>query len=67
MNRDVDIVKIGKKLNIFEYDVVNIKKFIDFEKEEMVNFCKEEVRRKVEEKKEKDRKVEIEYEGGEGG
>lgn len=59
MNRDVDIVKIGKKLNIFEYDVVNIKKFIDFEKEEMVNFCKEEVRRKVEEEKEKDRKVEI--------
>lgn len=67
MNRDVDIVKIGKKLNIFEYDVVNIKKFIDFEKEEMVNFCKEEVRRKVEEEKKKDRKVEIEYEGGEGG
>lgn len=67
MNRDVDIVKIGKKLNIFEYDVVNIKKFIDFEKEEMVNFCKEEVRRKVEEEKEKDRKVKIEYEGGEGG
>lgn len=33
----------------------------------MVNFCKEEVRRKVEEEKEKDRKVEIEYEGGEGG
>lgn len=67
MNRDVDIVKIGKKLNIFEYDVVNIKKFIDFEKEEMVNFCKEEVRRKVEEEKKKERKVEIEYEGGEGG
>lgn len=63
----MDIVKIGKKLNIFEYDVVNIKKFIDFEKEEMVNFCKEEVRRKVEEEKKKDRKVEIEYEGGEGG
>lgn len=63
----MDIVKIGKKLNIFEYDVVNIKKFIDFEKEEMVNFRKEEVRRKVEEEKKKDRKVEIEYEGGEGG
>lgn len=67
MNRDVDIVKIGKKLNIFEYDVVNIKKFIDFEKEKLVNFCKEEVRRKVEEEKEKERKVDIEYEGGEGG
>lgn len=63
----MNIVKIGKKLNIFEYDVVNIKKFIDFEKEKIVNFCKEEVRRKVEEEKEKERKVEIEYEGGEGG
>lgn len=67
VNRDVDIAKIGKKLNISEHDAANIKKSIDSEKEEMANLRKEEARRKAEEEKEKDRKVETEHEGGEGG
>lgn len=63
VNRDVDIAKIGKKLNISEHDAANIKKSIDSEKEEMANLRKEEARRKAEEEKKKDRKVE----GGQGG